>query len=85
MGELLRTIGFSAAPGMLQVFGIIPSVTIPAFAISSVWMLLSMVVAVRQALDYKSTGRAVAVCVLGWTLAIAIAVVLGLFFGPTVT
>ncbi len=85
VGELLRTIGFSAAPGMLQVFGVIPSVTIPAFAISAVWMLLAMVVAVRQALDYRSTGRAVAVCVLGWTLAIAIALVLGLFFGPTVT
>jgi predicted MFS family arabinose efflux permease len=44
-----------------------------------------MVVAVRQALDYKSTARAVAVCVLGWALAIGIAVALGLFFGPAVS
>ena len=56
-----------------------------AFAIAAVWMLLAMIVAVRQALDYKSTARAVAVCGLGWALAIAIAVVLGLFFGPTVS
>jgi drug/metabolite transporter (DMT)-like permease len=70
---------------MIRVFGIIPSVTIPAFAIAAVWMLLAMVVAVRQALDYTSTARAVAVCALGWLLAIAIAVVLGLFFGPTVS
>jgi len=48
-------------------------------------MLLAMVVAVRQALDYTSTARAVAVCALGWALAIAIAVVLGLFFGPTLS
>jgi predicted MFS family arabinose efflux permease len=41
-----------------------------------------MVVAVRQALDYRSTGRAIAVCVLGWVLAIALAVALGVFFGP---
>jgi len=27
-----------------------------------------MVIAVRQALDYKSTGRAIGVCVLGWLL-----------------
>lgn len=84
-GELLRTIGFAAAPGMLRIFGVLPGVTIPAFAISAVWMLLAMVVAVRQALDYKSTARAVAVCALGWLLAIGFAVVLGLLFAPTVT
>src|SRR5439155_8384293 len=62
VGELLRTIGFSAAPGLLRVFGVLPGVTIPAFAITSVWMLAAMVVAVRQALDYTNTGRAIAVC-----------------------
>ena len=85
VGELLRTIGFAAAPGMLRVFGIVPGAAIPAFAITSVWMLVAMVVAVRQALDYKSTARAIAVCGLGWALAVAIAVGLGLVFGPTVS
>ena len=85
VGELLRTIGFSAAPGMLRIFGIVPGAAIPAFAITAVWMLVAMVVAVRQALDYKSTARAVAVCVIGWALAIAIVVGLGLVFGPTVS
>jgi hypothetical protein len=85
VGELMRTIGFSSAPGMLRVFGVVPAATVPAFAITAVWMLVAMVVAVRQALDYKSTARAVAVCLLGWTLAIAIAVGLGLLFGPAVS
>lgn len=83
VGELLRTIGFSAAPGMLRIFGIVPGATVPAFAITAVWMLAAMIVAVRQSLDYTSTARAVAVCALGWTLALAIAVTLGLVFGPT--
>jgi hypothetical protein len=48
-------------------------------------MLVAMIVAVRQALDYTSTSRAVAVCVLGWVLALAMSVVLGLVFGPTVS
>jgi hypothetical protein len=82
VGELLRTTGFAAAPGILRVFGILPGVTIPVFVITAVWMLAAMVVAVRQALDYRSTGRAIAVCVLGWALAIAFAVALGLFLGP---
>jgi hypothetical protein len=85
VGQLMRTIGFAATPGLLRVFGVLPGATIPAFAIAAVWMLLAMIVAVRQALDYKSTARAVAVCGLGWALSIAIAVALGLFFGPTVS
>jgi hypothetical protein len=85
VGELLRTIGFSAAPGMLRIFGIVPGAAIPAFAITAIWMLVAMIVAVRQALDYHSTARAVAVCAFGWALALAIAVGLGLVFGPTVS
>ncbi len=85
VGELMRTIGFSAAPGMLRIFGIVPGAALAAFAITAVWMLAAMIVAVRQALDYKSTARAIAVCGLGWVLVVAIAVGLGLVFGPTVS
>ena len=85
VGELLRTIGFASTPGILRVFGILPFATVPIFAITAVWMLAAMIVAVRQALDYTSTGRAVAVCVLGWVLAMAFAVGLGLVFGPSVS
>jgi hypothetical protein len=85
VGQVMRTIGFAATPGLLRVFGALPGATIPAFAIAAVWMLLAMVVAVRQALDYKSTARAVGVCVFGWALATGIAVTLGLLFGPTVS
>ncbi|HMB82117.1 MAG TPA: hypothetical protein VKI43_18705, partial [Vicinamibacterales bacterium] len=71
-----------AAPGMLRIFGVVPGAAIPAFAITAIWMLAAMVVGVRQALDYKSTARAVAVCGVGWALALAIAVGLGLVFSP---
>src|SRR5205823_4216280 len=85
VGELLRTIGFASTPGLFRIFGIMPGVTVPVFAATAVWMLVATVVAVRQALDYTSTTRAAAVCVLGWSLAIAIAIVLGLLFGPTLS
>lgn len=71
-GELLRTIGFSSAPGLIRVLGIIPSVTGIVFLIASIWMLTAMVVAVRQALDYRSTWRAIGVCVIGWAIQAAI-------------
>src|SRR5689334_13439754 len=57
-GELLRTIGFAASPGWLQVFAIIPGATWPVFAITTAWMFAAMVVAIRHALDYTSIGRA---------------------------
>jgi hypothetical protein len=66
LGEMLRTIGFASSPGVLRVAGVIPGITDAVFLIAAVWMLAAMVVAVRQALDYRSTSRAVGVCVLGW-------------------
>lgn len=66
--QLLRTTGFSSTPGILRVFGLIPVVGHLIFAAATIWMLFSFVVAVRQALDYTSTARALAVCLLGWII-----------------
>jgi hypothetical protein len=82
-GELLRTIGFSSAPGLLRVVGIIPGLRTVVFFAVSVWMLVAMVVAVRQALDYTSTLRAVGVCVIGWLVqALILALVFSMFAKP---
>ena len=67
-GQLLRTIGFSSSPGLLRIFGIIPLLGGVIVAISSIWMLVAMIIAVRQALDFRSTGRAVGVCAIGWII-----------------
>lgn len=82
VGELLRTTGFAAAPGFLQVLAILPYMRVPIFAATWLWMLAAMVVAVRQALDYTSTKRALAVCGLAWAITLSVAIVLGLLFGP---
>jgi len=65
-GELLRTIGFSSSPGLIRIAGVIPGLTKIVFLIASIWMLVAMVIAVRQALDYQSTARAIGVCLIGW-------------------
>lgn len=76
-GQLLRTTGFSAAPGLLRVFGFVPLVGRGVVAIAHVWMLCAMVVAVRQALDYRGTGRAIVVCLIGWLVYVIINLVIG--------
>jgi hypothetical protein len=71
-GELLRTIGFSSSPGVIRVLGVIPGLTGPVFLVASIWMLVAMVIAVRQALDYTGTLRAVGVCLIGWIVQVLI-------------
>jgi hypothetical protein len=68
LGELLRTLGFASAPGLIRVLGVLPGLTEIIFLIASVWMLIAMVIAVRQALDFTSTWRAVGVCAVGWII-----------------
>ncbi len=72
LGELLRTIGFSSSPGIIRLLGLIPGMRGAVFLISSIWMLVAMVIAVRQALDYRSTLRAVGVCLIGWIIQVLV-------------
>ena len=79
-GELLRTVGFSSAPGVIRVLGVIPGLTHVVFSAAGIWMLVAMVIAVRQALDYQSTWRAVGVCIIGWLVqALIIWIAISLF------
>jgi hypothetical protein len=82
-GEMMRTLGFAATPGLLQVFGLIPGVTLPVFAITTAWMFAAMVVAIRHALDYTSIGRALAVCFVAALIVVLFAFGLGILFGST--
>lgn len=66
LGELLRTLGFASAPGVLQVFAFVPRLGWIFLLVVSIWMVMAMVVAVRSALDYRSLPRAVAVVLIGW-------------------
>lgn len=66
IGEMLRTIGFSTSPGLIRALGIVPPLAPIVFLVAAIWMLVAMVIAVRQALDYTGTWRAVGVCVIGW-------------------
>ena len=85
LGEMMRTLGFAQSPGLLRIFGGIPGVGPLVLGVVSIWMLVAMVIAVRQALDYTSTWRAVGVCFVGWALSNVIAVVILIIFGAAVS
>ena len=82
-GELLRTIGFSSTPGLIRIIAVIPGLRTLTFLIAGMWMLIAMIIAVRQALDYQSTMRAAGVAIIGWFVqAIILAVVISFFALP---
>jgi hypothetical protein len=83
---MLRTTGFSAVPGAFGILGFVPLVGGIILFVAWLWQLAAMVVAVRQALDYTSTGRAVGVCLIGFAAYLLIALVLaGLLVGAGIT
>ena len=66
-GQLARTLGFARAPVvLLALTGVIPAIDGEIILIVAIWSLVTMVVAVRQALDYASTGRAALVVAVGF-------------------
>ncbi len=82
-GELLRTIGFSSAPGLIRIFGFTPELMSITFIGAGIWMLIAMIVAVRQALDYESTWRAIGVVIIGFLVQAIILIMLLRIFGQS--
>jgi hypothetical protein len=68
---------------VIRVLGIIPALNTLVIGVAQIWMLVAMVIAVRQALDYQSTGRAIGVCAIGWVVqAVILAIVLSIVGVP---
>jgi len=83
--ELLRTMGFGAAPGVFLAFGAMQAAAPFAVALATLWMVAATVLAVRQALDYRSLGRAVIVCVAAGLVAFGMVAAAALLFARPVT
>ena len=82
-GELLRTIGFSSAPGLIRVFGFTPDLMSITFIGGGIWMLIAMIIAVRQALDYQSTWRAIGVVLIGFLIQAIVLIIILRIFGTS--
>ena len=66
--EAFRVIGFTASPGVFNIFTVLPIVRyLISFAIG-IWMHVIGVIAVREVLDYSDTGRAIIVCVIAFVI-----------------
>lgn len=83
--ELLRVLGYAAAPGLFLALASMRAAAPIVVAVVAVWMVAAAVLAVRQALDYRSTVRAVAVCVIAWLLSFGVLGGIALLFSQPVS
>ena len=72
LSEILRVLGFAAAPAVFIAFAAMRAIAAPTLMVVTAWTIAAAVVGVRQALDYRSTSRAAAVCVLAWLLSFGV-------------
>jgi hypothetical protein len=84
IGQLLRTVGFAQSPALLMFITIIPILGWFLMIGIWVWGLVAWVIAVRQALDYDDTLRAVLVCVLAFVAQLVVSAIGVAMFGLSV-
>lgn len=72
LAEVLRVLGFAAAPAVFVAFAAMRAVAAPMLVLVTIWTIAAAVLGVRQALDYRSTLRAVAVCAVAWLVSFGV-------------
>src|SRR5215208_5231652 len=82
-GEVLRALGFSYAPSLFAILGLIPGIGFLFAFIAAVWSLIASVIVLRQALEV-STGRAVAVVVVAFLAMFVVLAVIVAIFGISI-
>jgi hypothetical protein len=85
VAELLRVMGFAAAPGVFLVLASMPQIAPLVLTVVALWMAAASVLAVRQALDYHSVARAFVAALGGWVLAMTVIVLIALAMARTVS
>jgi hypothetical protein len=68
IGTFLGVAGFSSAPGLLRILGLVPKIDVLFFFVALVWMLMAAIAAVKAVFHYEGIWQAVAVVVIGWVI-----------------
>jgi hypothetical protein len=61
------------------------AVTPIVVVVVAIWMMAAAVLGMRQALDYRSTTRAAAVCVISWLLSFGVIAAIATLLARTVS
>lgn len=81
-GELLRTLGFAQAPGVLIVLRVLPLLGPLVALVVGIWTLVAAIIAIRQALDFN-TSRAIMTAISAVIVIVVVSMVIGIMTGVT--
>ena len=73
--EIGRVVGFAYSPGVLSIFSFVPFIGWLFPIVTFVWTIAAVTMGVRQALDFESTGRAIAVVLLSAAIPLILLIV----------
>ena len=77
--------GYAQTPGLFKVFGFLPVIGPIVFFLATIWQLIAAIIAIRQALDYTSTRRAIGVALIGFiAYVVVIGIVMAIFVSPAI-
>ncbi len=77
--QIMRTTGFAQAPGVFNVLGFIPVLGALIGIVVAIWVLITSIVGLRQALD-MSTGRTIAVALISVIPYLVVVAIVGAIF-----
>lgn len=78
VGQVLRAVGFAQTPSVFGLLVVVPVAGLFVPFVVSLWVIAATFVAVRQALDYDDTFRAIIACLLSWVVSAAVFMLTGL-------
>ena len=71
-----RAMGFATAPGLLRIFGLVPSIGSLIVLLVSIWVIVASVIAVKEVFNYSSNWRALGVCLVALVASIFVQIML---------
>jgi hypothetical protein len=73
VGQVLRTVGYADAPGLLAAFAIIPAIGLFVAIVGLVWVIVAQVVALRTTFE-TTTSHAIAIALIAGVLTVVVLV-----------
>ena len=66
--KILITVGFAHAPGLFRFFVFIPSLVVPIVFFTQFWIFASLIIGVREVLNFKSNFRSAGVIIIAFLI-----------------
>ena len=72
--KVLTAVGFAHAPGLLRFFAVTPELMIPIIFITQFWIFASLIISIRQILNFKSNLKSFGIVFLSFLIIVFLSI-----------